>query len=417
MVKLMRQNKVEKQKAPKKKSKFDRKILRNIVVVILVFAAGFYIGKGGNTEFIGSFFGQKSVQKQDLPKKLDYSEVEKVYDQLKTSFDGQLDPNELEDGLRQGLVEAAGDPYTEYLDKEATKDFDEGLSGSFEGIGAELGKDNDSIVIVSPIAGFPAEKAGLKPRDVIAEINGEPAYDLSITEAVEKIRGPKGTKVNLGIVRDGKTLDFEITREQITIPSTTSETVNNIGIIKINRFGEDTVPLTIQFAKELKQKNVKGIVLDLRGNPGGLLEGAVNVANLWLKKGDMILQEKRDGKVIKTYFAEGNPVLNGVPTVVLIDDGSASASEIVAGALKDNNAATLIGTKSYGKGSVQEVHKFDFGGALKVTIARWFTPGGRNIDKEGIEPDQKVELSDEDAAAKRDPQKDAAILYLLNLNE
>ena len=208
-------------------------------------------------------------------------------------------------------------------------------------------------------------------------------------------------------------MEFEITRDQIIIPSVTSEVVNNnIGVIKISRFGDDTVELTNKYAKELKAKGVKAVILDLRGNPGGLLDGAVGVSSVWLKKGDMVLQEKRDGKVIKTYFAQGNPVLNGVPTTVLINDGSASASEIVAGALKDNNAATLIGEKSYGKGSVQEVHKFDFGGALKVTIARWFTPGGRNIDKEGIEPDQKVELTDEDTAAKRDPQKDAAIKKL-----
>lgn len=388
------------------------KILRNIVVIVLVFAGGIYVGHS-EPAFLSNLFAPKSVQKQDLPNKLDYSGVEKVYDQLKTSFDGQLDAKKLEDGLRQGLVKAAGDPYTEYLDAQAAKEFDEGLNGSFEGIGAELGKEDNSIVIVSPIAGFPAEKAGLKPKDVIAEINGESAYDLSIAEAVKKIRGPKGTKVKLGIVRDGKSLDFEITREQITIPSTTSEVVgSNIGVIKISRFGEDTVNLTNKYARELKDKNVKAVILDLRGNPGGLLDSAVGVASVWLKKGDMVLQEKRDGKVIKTYFAEGKPVLNGVPTVVLIDDGSASASEIVAGALKDNNAANLIGVKSYGKGSVQEVHKFDFGGALKVTIARWFTPNGRNIDKEGIEPDQKVELTDEDATAKRDPQKDAAIQYL-----
>lgn len=402
------------QKSPPEKSKFklNKKLFLNIAVIVFVFFGGIALGRS-DVDVVNNLFGNKSVQKQDLPKQLDYSGVEKVYDQLKSSFDGQLDAKKLEDGLKQGLVQAAGDPYTEYLNAEATKEFDEGLNGSFEGIGAELGKENGSIVIVSPIAGFPAEKAGIKPKDIIAEINGEQAHDLSITEAVKKIRGPKGTTVKLGIVRDGKRLDVEITRDQITIPSVTSEVVNNnVGVIKISRFGEDTVELTRKYAQELKAKGVKSVVLDLRGNPGGLLDGAVGVSSVWLNKGDTVLQEKRDGKVIKTYFAQGNPILNGVPTVVLINNGSASASEIVAGALKDNKAAILIGEKSYGKGSVQEVHKFDFGGALKVTIARWFTPGGRNIDKEGIEPDQKVELSDADGAAKRDPQKDAAIQYL-----
>lgn len=395
-----------------KKPKLNTKKIRNLAILLVVFSVGIVVG-GKNPSFLDNLGSEASVQKQALPKKLDYSSVEEIYSQLKSNFDGQLDQTKLEDGLKEGLVKAAGDPYTEYLNASESKDFNNELNGSFEGIGAELGKKDQSIVIVSPIAGFPAEKAGLKPRDIIAEINGENALDLNIDEAVTKIRGPKGTKVKLGIVRDGKKLDFEITRDQITIPSVTREVVDgNIGVIKIIRFGDDTVDLSTKYAKELKAKNVKGVVLDLRGNPGGLLDAAVGVSSLWLNKSSTILQEKRDGVVEKTYFAEGNPVLNGIPTVVLIDGGSASASEITAGALKDNNAATLIGDKSYGKGSVQQVLKLDFGGELKVTIARWFTPNGRNIDKEGIEPDQKVKLSDADAKAKRDPQKDAAIKRL-----
>ena len=395
-----------------KKVKSSPNFLRNLVILVLVFAGGLALGRS-DLAFLDKLTTSNSVQKQDLPDRLDYSGVEEVYYKLKNNFDGQLDVRKLEEGMRQGLVKAAGDPYTEYLNPEASKELEEDLSGSFEGIGAELGKDKESIVIVSPIAGFPAEKAGLKPKDIIAEINGESTYDLTLSEAVKKIRGPKGTKVKLGIIRDGKVLEFEITRDQIVIPSVTSEVVDgNIGVIKISRFGEDTTGLVTEYAKELKAKNVKAVILDLRGNPGGLLPVSVDVASIWLKKGDTVLQEKRDGQVIKTYFASGNPILNGIPTVILINEGSASASEIVAGALKDNNAATLIGEKSYGKGSVQEIHKLDLGGALKVTIARWFTPGGRNIDKEGIEPDQKVTISDEDAAAGRDPQQAAAIQKL-----
>ncbi|HYF97032.1 MAG TPA: S41 family peptidase, partial [Patescibacteria group bacterium] len=364
-----------------KKVKSGPNFLRNLIILVLVFAGGLALGRS-DLAFLDKLITTQSVQKQNLPDRLDYSGVEEVYSKLKNNFDGQLDVKKLEEGMRQGLVNAAGDPYTEYLDPEASKELEEDLSGSFEGIGAELGKDEESIVIVSPIAGFPAEKAGLKPKDVIAEINGESTFDLNLSEAVKKIRGPKGTKVKLSIIRDGKTLDFEITRDQIIIPSVTSEVLaGNIGVIKISRFGEDTTGLVTEYAKELKAKNVEAVILDLRGNPGGLLPVSVDVASIWLKKGDTILQEKRDGQVIKTYFASGNPILNGIPTVVLINEGSASASEIVAGALKDNNAATLIGEKSYGKGSVQEIHKLDLGGALKVTIARWFTPGGQNIDK------------------------------------
>lgn len=383
----------------------------NVVVLVGVFAFG--LGVGSNRINLGpDGLYRKSVQ-NTADGKLDYAGVEELYDDLKQGFDGQLDATKLEDGLKEGLVKAAGDPFTEYLNADESKEFSEQLNGSFEGIGAELSKEKESIVIVSPIGGFPAQKAGLKAKDIIAEINGETAYDISTTEAVKKIRGPKGTTVKLKVIRDGKALDFEITRDQINIPSVKTEiTADNIGIIKISRFGDDTVSLAQQAAVDFKAKNVRGVVLDMRGNPGGLLEASVGLSNIWLPKGKTILEEKRDGKVIKSYTASGNPILSGVPTVVLVDGGSASASEIVAGTLRDNNVATIIGVKTFGKGSVQELRQLDDGGVLKVTIARWFTPAGRNIDKEGIEPDQKVEFKDEDAAANRDPQKDAALAKL-----
>lgn len=381
---------------------------------ILVLAGMLFLGIGiGNGTIAvgpdGAF--RKSVQSE--AGQLNYGGVDELYNDLRKSFDGQLDTAKLEDGLKEGLVKAAGDPHTEYLTVEENKEFSEQLNGSFEGIGAELSKDGESIVIIAPIAGFPAEKAGLKARDIIAKINGESAFDISTTEAVKKIRGPKGTKVKLDIIRDGRLMTFEITRDQINIPSVKWEvTEDNIGVMTISRFGEDTVSLARQAANEFKSKNVKGVVLDMRGNPGGLLDSAVGLSNLWLPSGKTILEEKRDDKVIKVYKATGGAVLEGIPTVVLIDEGSASASEITAGALKDNGAATIVGTKSYGKGSVQELVNLRDGGVLKVTIARWFTPNGRNIDKEGIEPDQKVEISEEDVKAGRDPQRDAALKEL-----
>jgi carboxyl-terminal processing protease len=387
-----------------------KKIVLNVAILVGVFGIG--LGIGSNRINLGpDGVYRKSVQQNDG--KIDYTGVEELYSKLKNGYDGQLDTAKVEDGLKQGLVKAAGDPYTEYLNEEDAQEFNEGLTGSFEGIGAELGKDGETIVIVAPIAGFPAEKAGLKPKDIITKINDESALDLTTSEAVKKIRGPKGTPVKLEVVRDGKVLNFEIVRDKIDIPSVTSEVVNgNIGVIKITRFGEDTPQLVRQYAQDLKNKNVKGVILDMRGNPGGLLEGAVDISSVWLPKGTRVLEEKRDGKVIKTYNASGNAILSGIPTVVLINEGSASASEIVAGALRDNNAATIIGEKSYGKGSVQELLELNDGGLLKVTIARWFTPSGRNIDKEGIAPDQEVKISDEQAAAKQDPQKDAAITKL-----
>lgn len=389
----------------------DAKLAATGLVLVVIFGLGVLTGQG-KISFGVDKSANQSVQKQSAGK-FDYASIEDLYARLHQNYDGQLDNAKLEDGLKAGLVKAAGDPYTEYFNAEGSKELEEQLSGSFEGIGAELGKEQDAIVIISPIAGFPAEKAGLKPRDAIYEIDGKPAVDISISEAVKQIRGPKGTKVKLTVVRDGAKLDYEITRDQISIPSVTSEIVDgNIGIIKISRFGEDTVDLSAKAANDFKAKGVKGVILDLRSDPGGYLDASVTVSSLWLEGGKLVVEEKRGDKVIKDHKASGKPVLLGMPTVVLINEGSASASEIVAGALKDHKAAAIMGTKSYGKGSVQQVLPLSDGSTLKVTIARWFTPNGRNIDKEGIEPDQKVELSDEDAKAKRDPQKDAALSKL-----
>jgi len=380
-----------------------RTLFKSLILAV-VFTFGLSAGQGK----INFWFWQKTKIQQNLPKDLDYSSAEEVFDSLKDNFDGQLDQQKLLDGIKEGLAKSAGDPYTEYLNAEASKQFDEQLNGSFEGIGAELSKEENSIVVVAPIAGFPAEKAGLKPKDIIAEIDGKSAYDLTITEAVKRIRGPKGTVVKLTIVRGSEALKIEVTRDQIVIPSVKSEILEgNVGYLRITRFGDDTARLSREVASDFKSKGVKGVILDVRGNPGGLLEASVDVASLWLKD-KLVLQEKRGETVVNTFKSRGNAILLGVPTVVLIDEGSASASEIVAGALKDNQVAKIIGVKSFGKGSVQQLHELRNGGVLKVTIARWYTPSGRNIDKEGIEPDQKVEISTDDAKAKRDPQKDAA---------
>lgn len=397
--------------APKRGIQGALKLAAVGAVSIVMFGIGVLTGQG-RISFSSDKPANQSVQKQPAGK-FDYSSIEGLSAQLRQNFDGELDNAKLEEGLKEGLVKAAGDPYTEYFNAEGSKELQEQLSGSFEGIGAELGKQEDAIVIISPIAGFPAEKAGMKPRDIIYEINGKTAADISISEAVKQIRGPKGTKVKLTVIRDGQKLDFEITREQISIPSVTSEIVTgNIGIIKISRFGEDTVDLASKAATDFKAKGVTGVILDLRGNPGGYLEGSVKISSLWLDKGKLVVEEKRGDKVIKDHKATGNSILFGIPTVVLIDEGSASASEIVAGALKDHKAATIMGTKSYGKGSVQQVLPLNDGGTLKVTVARWFTPAGRNIDKEGIEPDQKTDRSTEDIKANKDPQKDAALSKL-----
>lgn len=277
-----------------------------------------------------------------------------------------------------------------------------------------MSKDNDAIVIIAPISGYPADKAGLKAKDVIVKINDENATNMSVSDAVKKIRGPEGTSVKLKVIRGGtEEKEFTINREKITIPSVESSIdSNNIGYIKISRFAEDTSDLTEKAAQDFKSKNVKGVIVDMRNDPGGLLDAAVDVSSLWLDKNALILQEKRGDQVVKTYKAKGGQLLKGIPTVVLINEGSASASEITAGALRDNKVATLMGVKSFGKGSVQQLADLRGGGVLKVTVAKWYTPAGKNINKEGIEPDTKVELTEENAKNKQDPQKDAAIEYI-----
>ncbi len=396
---------------PQKPNKRRLKWKQYAVMVLvggLLFGLGLSVGNGTIT-----VASRSSSTQTNLPKDLDYREVEELYDTLRANYDGEVTLDQLQDGLKQGITSATGDPYTEYLNAEESQEFDQELSGSFTGIGAELSRKEEQIIVVAPIAGYPAEKAGLRAKDVIVEIDGKTTYDLTLTEAVKRIRGPKGTVVKLKVVRDGsKEVDIEITRDNISIPSVEYEIKDgNIGYLKISRFGDDTVELATQAANEFKAKKVTGVVVDVRNDPGGLLDASVDVAGLWLND-KVVLTERRGGTTIKTYRSRSGAPLAGIPTVVLINQGSASASEILAGALKDNDAATLVGEKTFGKGSVQKLDTLSSGGTLKVTIARWYTPNGKNIDKEGIQPDQKVEITEEDFTADRDPQLDAALKKL-----
>ncbi len=392
------------------KRRRSTRFLAAILAGVIIFGLGVSVGNGRI-----AINQNKAVKGNNLPDNLDYASVEAIYDKLRTEYDGKLDEATLMDGLKRGLAGATGDQFTEFFNAKDAKEFDGELNGSFTGIGAELSKNADNnIEIIAPISGFPAEKAGLKSKDVIAEINGESAATLSVGEAVKKIRGEAGTKVKLKVVRNkSEAIDFEITRAVINLPSVKDEiNADNIGILTISRFGPDTASLARTAANKFKAANVKGVIVDLRGDPGGLLDAAESVSSLWLDTSQTVLLEKRDDVVVKTYRAEGNPVLKGIKTVVLIDGGSASASEITAGALRDNNAATLIGVKSYGKGSVQQLLRLGDGSMLKVTSAHWFTPSGKGISKIGIEPDQKVERTDDNFKNNQDPQKDAALVFL-----
>lgn len=381
-----------------------------IVLIGGVFGLGLGIGNGQI-----SWPNNQAHSGNNLPATLNYSSVNQLYSSLIENYDGKVTEAQLIDGLKHGLTEATKDPYTTYFTAEEAKSFNDGLQGQFEGIGAELGKNEQgSIQVIAPISGMPAEKAGIKSKDVIASVNGKTTTGMSVDDAVKAIRGKAGTKVTLQIIRDGsKALTIDITRQNIQIPSVTSKTLDgNIGYIQISTFGDDTAKLTHDAAIKFKQAGVKAVVLDLRNNPGGQVDTAVSVASEWLPGDALIMQEKRDGKVIQTYQSTGSAQLANLPTVVLINDGSASASEIVAAALHDNKHAYIIGEKSYGKGVVQQLVNLKDGGQLKVTIASWYRPNGKNINHLGITPDQTVKISDEDIAASNDAQLKAAQAYL-----
>lgn len=370
---------------------------------------------GTRVQFIGDYFFSPYTNKgsQTLSSNLDLTETQKVYDILRKKYDGKLDTRLLEEGLQKGLVDAVGDPYTTFFTKDEAEEFTNDLNGTFTGIGAELGMRDKQLIVIAPVDGSPAQKAGVRAGDLIVKIGDDDASKLTVEKAVSKIRGDAGTDIKLGIVRDGEAVDIVITRAEITVPSVVSKVEDGVGYLKISRFSDDTAGLAKQAATDFKKQNVKGVVVDVRDNGGGLLDSSVQVAGIWLDN-KVAVEEKEGGRITDSLRTSSNTILEGVPTVVLINSGSASASEILAGALHDHGVATLIGEKSFGKGSVQELIDLPSGAKLKVTVARWHTPKGKNIDKEGIKPDIEVKRTADDYNNNRDPQKDKAFDNLRN---
>ncbi len=347
------------------------------------------------------------VLESELPDDLDYRSVEEVYDLLRANYDGSLDPASLIVGLKKGLVSAADDPYTEYLDAQQRAVLQAFLTGGFEGIGIEVVRRNGQLTVVAPIEESPAFRAGLRPQDIILEIDGQPTNELTIDDAVWLIRGPGGTVVNLKIRREGVELDqISITRDLISVPSVRWRVEDQIGIIRINQFNNPTVVLMAEAAREFLDQSLRGVILDLRSNPGGDLDRALAVAGFWLEPGEVVIEQRVGGQRADPEVVSGVPELPGGqpvfatwPTVVLIDGGSASASEIVAGALQDYGLATLVGELSFGKGSVQaliEVVDRQAVEILKVTTSHWHTPLGHEIEGIGLTPDVVVSNPDLD---------------------
>ncbi len=390
----------------------DKKDSSNIKKNLLLVGLGFMIG-------IFSFWLIGIINSPSLSKnKIDTTLLDKVQSILQNKYNGELDYQKMSEGAAAGAVAALGDPYTTFLDEASNKELNDDLAGELSGIGIEVGQKNDRLTVIAPIDGTPADNAGIRAGDYIAAIDGVDSRSLTIDEAVKKIRGEKGTKVKLTIVRGSESpKEIEITRDLINVPSVTSELkADNVGYIKIRRFGEDTAQEVRKAGLELKLQGAKVLVLDVRDNPGGYLQSAVDVASEFYSEGVVVEERSRNSKT-KVDNAKPGGALTDIPVIVLINEGSASASEILAGALNDKDEAILIGEKSYGKGSVQEViclNNILFsnnckGPSLKVTIANWFTPNGVNISKEGIKPEFEVKLTEDDANNNRDPQLDKAI--------
>jgi len=322
-------------------------------------------------------------------------------------------------GSIKGMVSSLSDPYTVFMTPDETKEFDDSLNGTLEGIGAELTVKDQVLVVISPLKNSPAEKAGLLPGDIVYKIDGTMTSDMTLFDAITKIRGAKGTVVTLTILRKGKNdpIDIAITRDAVNVESVSMEDKGNgIFYIAINQFSDNTKTEFDDIVQKILLKEPKGIILDLRYNGGGYLDGSVDILSDFLKgKQSAVTIKRRDPKDNETMFVTGNAPLSEVPLVVLVNKGSASASEIVAGAIQDHKRGILIGEQTFGKGSVQEVDKLPDGSSLRITIAKWYTPNDKNISEVGITPDIVVPFTDKDAEAKKDPQLDAAVKYLAGL--
>lgn len=348
----------------------------SIVVAILV-------GFAGGTRFNDIYLSDNSL-----------TPLKETYKALVANYDGKLDDKKLIEGASRGMVAAADDAYTVFFNKKEAAEFAKDLDGTFTGIGAELGKKDGKLVIISALDSSPAKEAGLKPNDIVAKVNSDDTTDWSIDKAISKIRGEKGTTVKLTLVRDSQVIVANIVRDTINDPSVKTEEKGDVGIIRISRFGKDTAELTTEAAEKFQDK--KAIIVDLRGNGGGYLQSATEVASLWLDEGQVIVSERSYDGTREDHKAEGGNILSGKKTVVLIDEGSASASEILAGALQDNKKATVVGKQSFGKGSVQDIVDLRDGAKLKVTIARWYTPSGKNITEHGITPNVLIAVGRND---------------------
>lgn len=415
------------------------KVLQVILIVLISASVGYYFGVSKVNFEWKNYKPNISVINKEPPTSLstvDFSLFWTVWDKLETSYYDKtvLDSQKLLNGAITGMVQSLGDPYTVYLPPVQNSDFKQTMAGQFSGIGAELGIKGKQIIVVAPLDGSPALAAGIKAGDLIAKVDAKPTDNLTLAQVVEKIRGPKGTPVILTVLhKDSSSLqDIKIVRDTITVKSVSMwvkktgeiENVkidkkykdNEVAYFRLSQFGDNTNQEWLDLANKLslqinKDKNIKGLILDLRNNPGGYLTDATFIASEFIKDGTVVIQDKGNG-IDKTEFPVSRKgLLTDIPMVVLINKGSASASEIVAGALRDHYRAKLIGETSFGKGTIQQAEDLGSGAGLHVTIAKWLTPKGIWVHGKGLTPDISVDLDPKDPS--HDSQLEKAVLEVI----
>jgi len=396
----------------KSKNKIS-KIVTGILLCSCLFFSGFLVGKSSLSSILNSM-----IEGETLYTKADFGIFWHVWDVVKQKYKDadKLDDQKMIYGSVSGLVDSLGDPYSEFLVPDVSKRFLEDIKGTFEGIGAEIGiNKNNKLTIIAPLEGTPAQRSGLKSGDEIIQIDEKMTVDMTLEEAVSLIRGEKGSKVKLTIFRVNsiKEQEINIIRDIIKVPVVSMSILNDdIAHIKLFNFTENSPQEFGEISQKILQSPAKKIILDLRGNPGGYLDAAVDIAGWFLDTGNVVVIEDQGKLGQKKYVANGSSVFKSWPIVVLIDKGSASASEILAGALKDNLKTKLVGVNSFGKGSVQEMINLEKGASLKITVANWLTPTGISISKAGLKPDIEIEADSNNISEKKDIQLEKAVSIL-----
>jgi carboxyl-terminal processing protease len=380
-----------------------------LAIALVVLVVGFVAGTRSQQiyAFISPVFGIHTTADT-----LNVDDLQATYQTLKANYNGKLSDSQLLEGAEKGLVNAAGDPYTVYFTPKEATDFNNELNGDIGGgVGAEIGMRSNQPTVIRVLADDPAEKAGLHAGDVIIKVNDQSTNGWDAERTVAAIKGEVGTTVKITVNRGSATQTFSITRETINNPSVSSELKGTTGIITLNRFDDETASLTRKAAVNLKDRGMKSLVVDLRGNGGGSLDAAPAVAGLWLDHKLVVTIRSNNGESQRLY-SDGEAILKAVPTIILVNEGTASASEILTAALEHYKVSRTVGQTTFGKGTVQQLLSLPGGAELKVTIKRWYTPQNTNINKKGIKPDVSVGLSQSDLNKNQDPQLAKALQLL-----